>query len=52
MMSQTVQQIITIHILHNISNKSNQSIKFSQLITYIVKKNLSSEFMQTVRQGA
>ena len=35
MTSQTGQQIITIHILPNISrNKGNQTIKFCQLIEY------------------
>ena len=35
MMSQTGQKIITIHILLNISgNKSNQTIRFVQLIKY------------------
>ena len=33
MMSQTGQQIITVHILPNMSrSKSNQAIKFGQLI--------------------
>ena len=35
MISQTGQQIITIHILHNISrSKGNRTIKFGQLIEY------------------
>ena len=38
MTSQTGQQIITIHILPNISrSKSNQAIKFGQLIEYNVR---------------
>ena len=38
MMSQTEQQIITIHILPNISRiKSFKTMKFSQLINYNVK---------------
>ena len=32
MTSQTGQQIITIHILRKISNKSNQTMKFGQVI--------------------
>ena len=36
MMSQPGQQTIVIHILPNISqNKSNQTMKFGQLIEYI-----------------
>ena len=34
MMSQTVQQIVTIHIL---DNKGNQAMKFDELIKYIVR---------------
>ena len=38
MIPQTGQQIITIHILLNISrNKSNQTMKFGQLIEYNMK---------------
>ena len=38
MTSQTGQQVITIHILTNISrSKDNQTIKFGQLIKYSVK---------------
>ena len=38
MTSQTVKQIITIHNLRNISrSKSNQPIKFGQLIKYSAK---------------
>ena len=39
MMSQTGQQIITMHILPNISrSKGNQSIKFGQLTEYNMRK--------------
>ena len=38
MTSQTVQQIITIHILANISrSKDNQAIKFGQLMKHSVR---------------
>ena len=37
MTSQTEQQIITIHILHNILRKSNLVMKFGPLIKYIVR---------------
>ena len=38
-MSQTGQQIITIHILLNISrSKANQAIKFGQSIKYNLRK--------------
>ena len=38
MTSQTGQQIITIHILSNISrSKDNQAMKFDQLIEYKIK---------------
>ena len=38
MTSQTGQQIITIHILFNISrNKGNQTMKFDQLIEYNIR---------------
>ena len=40
MMSQSGKQIITIHILPNITRrKSNQTIKFDQLIKYKIKNN-------------
>ena len=40
MTSQTGQQIITIHILSNISRgKCNQSAKFGQLIEYKMRNN-------------
>ena len=35
MISQTGQQIITIHMLHNILSKDNQATKFGELIKYI-----------------
>ena len=35
MMSKTRQQIVTLHILHNISrSKDNQAIKFGHVIEY------------------
>ena len=35
MMSKTRQQIVTLHILHNISrSKDNQAIKFGQVIEH------------------
>ena len=38
MTSQTVQQIITIHVLPNIfRSKGNQAIRFGQLIRYSVR---------------
>ena len=43
------KQIITIHILSNISrNKSNQTIKFGQLLEYNVKI-FCSKIMQKIR---
>ena len=43
MTSQTDQQLITIHVLSNISRgKSNQAMKFGQLIEY----NASNFFLQ------
>ena len=42
MASQTRQQIITIHILHDISrSKDNQTMKFGQLIENNIKKYFS-----------
>ena len=42
----TAQQIIKIHILHNVSrSRSNQAMKFSQLAKYIMK-HFSSKIMQ------
>ena len=50
MTSQTGKQIITIHILPNISrSKDNQTIKFGQLIEYNV--HFSSKIIQKVRRG-
>ena len=44
MMSQTEQQIITIHILPNISrSKGNQKMKFGELIGY----NMSNIFLKS-----
>ena len=47
MMSQTGQQIMTIHILSNISrSKSNQAIKFGELM----KDNMRNIFPQKCRK--
>ena len=52
MMSQTGQEIITIHILPNISRtKGNQAIKFGQLIKYSMRNFFFSKFLQKMRQG-
>ena len=49
MTSQPGQQIITIHILPNISrDKSNQTIKFGQLIEY----NMGNVFLKKHTQNA
>ena len=42
MTSQTGQEIITIHILPNISSKFNQTMKFGQLKEY----NMTSIFLE------
>ena len=49
MMSHATQNIITIHILPNISRSNdNQAMKFGQLIAY---KYFSSNIIQKKRQG-
>ena len=49
MMSHATQDIITIHILPNISRSNdNQAMKFGQLIAY---KYFSSNIIQKKRQG-
>ena len=49
--SQRVEQAITIHTLLNISrSKSNQTMKFAQLIEYN-DKYFSTKVMQKMRQG-
>ena len=48
MMSQTGQQIITIHILGNILSKSNQAMKLYQLKKIHHDKYFSSEIIQTM----
>ena len=52
MTSQTEQEIITIHILPNISkSKGNKTIKFGQLKKILWDKYFSSNIMQKMRQG-
>ena len=52
MTSQTGQQTITIQILPNISrSKSNQTMKFSQLIEYNKKNIFFSKTMQKNEKG-
>ena len=49
MASQTGKQIITIHILFNITkSKCNQTMKFGQLIEYNMKKILLEQSSQNV----
>ena len=49
MASQTGKQIITIHILFNITkSKCNQTMKFGQLIEYNMKKVLLEQSSQNV----
>ena len=52
MTSQTGQQIITIHILSNISrSKDNQAMKFDQLIEYKIKNiSLQNPSQNAVRK--
>ena len=53
MMSQTMKQTITVHILTNISrNKGNQIMKFGQLIEYNVRNIIFLKIMQKIRQGS
>ena len=48
----TGQQIVTIHILPNISRKEgNQAMIFGQLIKYNVRNILTLKMMQKMRQG-
>ena len=50
-MSQTGKQMITIHILPNISrSKGNQPLKFGELRKYNVR-NIFSKIMQKTKQG-
>ena len=52
MISETGKQIITIHLLPNISrSKGNQAMKFGQLKEYKSEKYFSSKVMQRMRQG-
>ena len=51
MTSSTQKQTITEHILPNISrSKSNQAMKFSQLIKYNVRNIFLKKIMQRIRQ--
>ena len=52
MTSQTEQEIITIHVLPNISkSKGSKAIKFGQLKKILWDKYFSSNIMQKMRQG-